>query len=208
MSDNKVILLLSGGFDSGLAGYLLEKVGYSIIPLHLSSVDFAGEESIEKCIELSRKFNWDKFYLIDIADALEALVDKSKHSYYFVLMKRFMFQLASALVEKEGAQYIATGESLGQVSSQTLANISVIEEATSYRVLKPLITFDKEKIVSMTREIETFDISSGPEVCDLLGPKHPIVNANLENTLNEERKVLDLKLVSHSMKSLQVIDVK
>lgn len=208
MTGKKVILLLSGGFDSGLAGYLLEKVGYSIIPLHLSSVDFAGEESIEKSMELSRKFNWDKFYLIDIADALEALVDRCKHSYYFVLMKRFMLQLAGALVEKEGAQYIATGESLGQVSSQTLANISVIEEATSYRVLKPLITFDKEKIVSMTREIETFDISSGPEICDLLGPKHPIVNANLEHTLNEEQKVLDLELVSHSMKSLQVIDVE
>ena len=105
---------MSGGFDSGLAGYLLEEAGYEIIPLHLSNVDFAGEESIEKSIELARKFNWNKLLLVDIADALEAFVDRCKHSYYFVLMKRFMLQLASALVEKEGAQYIATGESMGQ----------------------------------------------------------------------------------------------
>jgi len=206
MNKNKVILLLSGGFDSGLAGYLLEQKGYTIIPLHLSNVDFAGEESIEKSVELARKFNWKKLYVIDIADALEALVDKCKHSYYFVLMKRFMLKLASSFAKQEGATYIATGESLGQVSSQTLANISVIEEATSFRVLKPLITFDKEKIISMTREIGTFDISSGPEVCDLLGPKHPIVNANLEHTLNEEKKTLEFDLVQHSMKNLQIIE--
>ncbi len=208
MINNKVILLLSGGFDSGLAGYLLEKVGYSIIPLHLSNVDFAGEESIEKSIQLSRKFNWDKLYVIDIADALESLVDKCKHSYYFVLMKRFMLKLASAVAKIDEAQFIATGESLGQVSSQTLANISAIEQATEFRVLKPLITFDKEKIVSMTREIETFDISSGPEVCDLLGPKHPVVNASLGNTLNEEKKILDLDLVTSSVKKLQIIDLE
>ena len=185
----------------------LEKVEYEIIPLHLSNVDFAGEESVEKSIELSRKFGWNRLLLVDIADALEAFVDKCKHSYYFVLMKRFMLQLASAIVEKEEAHYIATGEAMGQVSSQTLANISAIEEATSYRVLKPLITFDKEKIVSMTREIGTFDISSGPEVCDLLGPKHPIVNANLEHTLTEENKVKEFDLVNHSLKNLQVIDI-
>jgi len=208
MTENKVILLLSGGFDSGLAGYLLEKIGYEIIPLHLSNIDFAGDESVEKSVDLSKKFSWNRILLVDIADALEAFVDKCKHSYYFVLMKRFMLKMASALVEEEGAKYIATGESLGQVSSQTLANISVIEEATNYRVLKPLITFDKEKIVAMTRDIGTFDISSGPEICDLLGPKHPVVNANLEHTLNEEEKILNLDLVKHCLKNLQVVYIR
>lgn len=207
MNSRKVVLLLSGGFDSGLAGYLLQKVGYEIIPLHLSNVDFAGEESIEKSIELAKKFGWKKFYVVDIADALQSLVDNCKHSYYFVLMKRFMLQVAGEIVKKEDAQYIGTGESLGQVSSQTLANISVIEQAASFRVLKPLITFDKEKIINMTIEIKTFEISAGPEVCDLLGPKHPIVNANLENTLNEEMNLQDLDIVSNSLRSLRVIDL-
>ncbi|OLS32849.1 MAG: putative tRNA sulfurtransferase [Candidatus Heimdallarchaeota archaeon AB_125] len=207
MNSRKVVLLLSGGFDSGLAGYLLQKVGYEIIPLHLSNVDFAGEESIEKSIELAKKFGWKKFYVVDIADALQSLVDNCKHSYYFVLMKRFMLQVAGEIAKKEDAQYIGTGESLGQVSSQTLANISVIEQAASFRVLKPLITFDKEKIINMTIEIKTFEISAGPEVCDLLGPKHPIVNANLENTLNEEMNLQDLDIVSNSLRSLRVIDL-
>jgi adenylyl- and sulfurtransferase ThiI len=70
-----------------------------------------------------------------------------------------------------------------------------------------LITFDKEKIIKMTREIETFEISAGPEVCDLLGPKHPIVNANLENTLNEEEKLQGLDIVENSLESLRVIDL-
>ena len=122
-------------------------------------------------------------------------------------MKRFMLQVAVEIAKKEDAQYIGTGESLGQVSSQTLANISVIEQAASFRVLKPLITFDKEKIINMTIEIKTFEISAGPEVCDLLGPKHPIVNANLENTLNEEMNLQDLDIVSNSLRSLRVIDL-
>ncbi len=207
MNSRKVVLLLSGGFDSGLAGYLLQKVGYEIIPLHLSNIDFAGEESIEKSIELAKKFDWKKFYVVDIADALQSFVDNCKHSYYFVLMKRFMLQVAGEIAKIEDAQYIGTGESLGQVSSQTLANISVIEQAASFRVLKPLITFDKEKIINMTIEIKTFEISAGPEVCDLLGPKHPIVNANLENTLNEEMKLQDIDNVSNSLRSLRVIDL-
>ena len=99
MNNNKVILLLSGGFDSGLAGYLLQEAGYEIIPLHLSNVDFVGEESIEKSIQIAKKFEWKKFYVVDIADALQAFVDNCKHSYYFILMKRFMLRLAGKIVD-------------------------------------------------------------------------------------------------------------
>ena len=206
MKKSKVILLLSGGFDSTIAGYLLQKKEYDIIPLHLSNTDFAGEESIKKSTLISKKFGWKKVYLIDIANILQSLVDNCRHSYYFVLMKRFMLQLAGKIADKEEANFIATGESLGQVSSQTLTNIKVIEKATKYRVLKPLITFDKEEIVSLSRKIETFDISSGPEVCDLLGPKHPIINANIENTIKEEGKLDYDALLTNCIENLQIIE--
>ncbi|MCG3215857.1 MAG: hypothetical protein KAS63_04040 [Candidatus Heimdallarchaeota archaeon] len=206
MKKSKVILLLSGGFDSTIAGYLLQKKEYDIIPLHLSNTDFAGEESIKKSTLISKKFGWKKVYLIDIANILQSLVDNCRHSYYFVLMKRFMLQLAGKIADKEEANFIATGESLGQVSSQTLTNIKVIEKATKYRVLKPLITFDKEEIVSLSRKIETFDISSGPEVCDLLGPKHPIINANIENTIKEEGKLDYDALLTDCIENLQIIE--
>ncbi|MHA1593059.1 MAG: argininosuccinate synthase domain-containing protein, partial [Candidatus Heimdallarchaeaceae archaeon] len=94
MINRKVILLLSGGFDSSVAGYLLQEQDYQIIPLHLSNVDFAGEDSIEKSKKIAKKFGWEKIYVIDIADILQTFVDKCKHSYYFVLMKRFMLRLA------------------------------------------------------------------------------------------------------------------
>ncbi|MHA2357955.1 MAG: hypothetical protein ACXABK_04220 [Candidatus Heimdallarchaeaceae archaeon] len=204
MKTGKAILLLSGGFDSSIAGYLLQEKGFEIIPLHFSNIDFAGEESIEKSLQIARKFGWKKLYVIDIADALQSLVDECKHSYYFVLMKRLMLKLGSEIADSEEAKYLATGESLGQVSSQTLSNIAVIEGATRYRVLKPLITFDKEKIVKITLKIETFEISTGPEVCDLLGPKHPITNAILENVLKEENKLNNDKIIAESLGTLDI----
>ncbi len=205
MMNRKVVLLLSGGFDSSVAGHLLKEQDYQIIPLHLSNVDFAGDDSIEKSKEIARVFGWKKIYVIDIADILQTFVDKCKHSYYFVLMKRFMLRLAGEIVKIENATYIGTGESLGQVSSQTLANISVIEQAADYRVLKPLITFDKEKIIDYTRSLKIFDISAGPEICDLLGPKHPVTNAILENALKEEDKLDISNMIENSMKSLQLL---
>ncbi len=205
MINRKVILLLSGGFDSSVAGYLLQEQDYQIIPLHLSNVDFAGEDSIDKSKEIARNFGWEKIYVIDIANTLQTFVDKCKHSYYFVLMKRFMLRLAGEIVKIENADYIGTGESLGQVSSQTLANISVIEQAAEYRVLKPLITFDKEKIIDYTRSLKIFDISAGPEICDLLGPKHPVTNAVLENAIKEESKLDVPRMIENSMKNLQML---
>ena len=205
MLNRKVILLLSGGFDSSVAGHLLQEQNYQIIPLHLSNVDFAGEDSIAKSMEISRIFGWEKMYVIDIADILQTFVDRCKHSYYFVLMKRFMLRLAGELAKIKNASYIGTGESLGQVSSQTLANISVIEQAAEYRVLKPLITFDKEKIIDYTRSLKIFDISAGPEICDLLGPKHPVTNAVLENAIKEESKLDVSSMIEDSMKSLQLL---
>jgi len=204
MSTRKVILLLSGGFDSTIAGYLLQKQDYEIIPLHLSNIDFAGGESIDKSKQIAEKFGWKKLYIMDIADALQSFVDNCRHSYYFVLMKRYMLQLAGTIADTEEASFIATGESLGQVSSQTLTNIQVIEQAARYRVLKPLITFDKDEIVTLSRKIETFDISAGPEVCDLLGPKHPIINAIIENTLKEEEKLDYDEILNTTLNTLEI----
>ncbi len=204
--NNKAILLLSGGFDSGVAGYLVDKnEGYEIIPLHLSNVDFVGDWTIKKCMTITKMFGWKKIYVVDIADALEEFVNKCKHSYFFVLMKRLMLVIASQIAIKENASYIITGESLGQVSSQTLANISVIEEITKIRVLKPLIAMDKETIINYSQKIGTFDISSGPEVCDVLGPKHPITKATLNQVLEEEKKLDYSSLVSRCLEKTKVI---
>ncbi|MHA1223854.1 MAG: hypothetical protein ACTSSG_00605 [Candidatus Heimdallarchaeaceae archaeon] len=205
MIRKKVILLLSGGFDSSIAGFLLGEKGYTIIPLHFSNVDFVGNDSILKSQQITRKFQWEKLYVIDIADTLQEFVNMCKHSYYFVLMKRFMLRLGSEIADRENAKFIATGESLGQVSSQTLGNIATIEEATRYRVLKPLIVFDKEKIIALTRKLKIFNICSGPETCDLLGPKHPVTHAKLDLVLVEEKKIDMAKLIDNSLATLQIL---
>jgi len=207
MKKEKAVLLLSGGFDRGVAGNLLEKEGFEISPLHLSNVDFVGEWTIEKCIEIAKKFNWSKLYVMDIANSLQTFVNECTHSYFFVLMKRLFLVLASELVKKENASYIITGESLGQVSSQTLMNINVIEKATKYRVIKPLIAMDKETIINYSKQIGTFEISSGPEVCDILGPKHPITQANEEKVKSEELKIKYSELINQCISSLKIIDI-
>ncbi|MHA1204912.1 MAG: 7-cyano-7-deazaguanine synthase [Candidatus Heimdallarchaeum aukensis] len=207
MKKERAVLLLSGGFDSGVAGYLLEKEGFEIIPLHLSNVDFVGEWTIEKCIEIAKKFNWSKLYVMDIANSLQTFVNECTHSYFFVFMKRLLLVLASELAKRENASYIVTGESLGQVSSQTLLNINVIEKATKFRVLKPLIAMDKETIIGYSKQIGTFEISSGPEVCDILGPKHPVTQANEEKVKNEEDKINYSQLINQCIATLKVIEV-
>ena len=134
--------------------------------------------------------NFNPFIKINIGNELLEISQNAKHAYYFVLMKRLMYKIASEVAKKNNCDFIATGESIGQVSSQTLTNLSVLENSLSgIPILRPLITYSKEEIINLAKEIDTFEISKQPESCDRLGPSKPITNANLEYTLNEEAKV-------------------
>lgn len=105
-------------------------------------------------------------------------------------MKRLMYKIASVVAQKNNCDFIATGESIGQVSSQTLTNLTVLEQSLStVPIIRPLITYSKEEIINLAKKIGTFEISKQPESCDRLGPSKPITNARLEFTLNEESKV-------------------
>jgi thiamine biosynthesis protein ThiI len=118
---------------------------------------------------------------------------------YFVLSKRLMVRIAEAIARREGCGYLLTGESLGQVSSQTLPNLRAIDAASTIIVLRPLIGFDKDETVRIAREIGTFEISEGPEICDLLGPAHPATRASLEQVLAEEARLDVDRLVREAL---------
>ncbi len=187
---SSVLLLLSGGFDSPVAGYLLQQAGYQVKALNFSQEPFVDPSHSLKAQEIAEQLNFKPFIKINIGNELLEISQSAKHAYYFVLMKRLMYRIASEIALKENCDFIATGESIGQVSSQTLTNLSVLEDSlTTVPIIRPLITYSKDEIINVAKKIGTFEVSKQPESCDRLGPPKPITNANLVYTHNEEAKV-------------------
>ena len=198
-----VLLLLSGGFDSPVAGYLLQQAGYTVIALNFSQEPFVDPSHSLKAQQIAEQLNFKNFIKINIGNELLEISQSAKHAYYFVLMKRLMYKLASSVAEKNNCDFIATGESIGQVSSQTLTNLTVLEDSlTTIPILRPLITYSKDEIISIAKRIGTFEISKQPESCDRLGPSKPITNARLEFTLNEESKLPIEKYIKEKIAKL------
>jgi len=198
-----VLLLLSGGFDSPVAGYLLQQAGYTVKALNFSQEPFVDPSHSLKAQEIAEFLHFEPFIKINIGNELLEISQTSKHAYYFVLMKRLMYKIATEVAKKYSCEFIATGESIGQVSSQTLTNLSVLEDSiTTIPIIRPLITYSKDEIINIAKEIGTFEISKQPESCDRLGPSKPITNARLEFTHNEEAKVPIQKFVTDIMTNL------
>ncbi|MEM4662849.1 MAG: 7-cyano-7-deazaguanine synthase [Candidatus Diapherotrites archaeon] len=195
----KALLLLSGGIDSPVAGYLV-KGSVKLKALHFSSSKITGNESIKKCKAICKILGIDELLITDISDELLEIANKCKHAYYFVIMRRLMYRIANEIAKKEKCDFIATGESIGQVSSQTLANLSVISLASNIPIVRPLLCMEKEEIIKIAEDIGTFEISKGPEYCDALGPKHPVTKAHIKNVLVEEEKIDVHKLVCNALK--------
>ncbi len=203
MKIGRGLLLLSGGFDSPVAGFMLKKKGATVGAIHFSSEPFSGNEAELKCRILARHLAFEELYVVPLGSALETIAQRCKHRLYFVLMKRLMLRIAENLAKNRNYDFLITGESLGQVSSQTLSNLSVIHNATAIPVMRPLIGLSKEEIIGLTRKIGTYEISKGPEVCDLLGPKHPATRAKLSMVEEEETKLELDRLISTALSDLK-----
>lgn len=185
----KCVLLLSGGIDSAVAGHFVLSGGAELLALHFSTVKVTGKESIEKAKKICQILGLKKLFVCEASSEFAELTKKCEHRYYFVLMKRVMLKTAVAFAKKQGAEFIVTGESLGQVSSQTLSNLSAIDRASSLPVLRPVLSFDKQEIIDTARKIGTLEASTGKEMCDALGPKHPATKVVYEKILEEEQKL-------------------
>lgn len=182
----KTLLLLSGGIDSPVAGHLLKKKGFPLEAIHFSLEPYTDSEPEDKSRALAKKLGLP-FHVMSISREVKQIVDKCDRRFYFILMKRDMFRKAEALARKLSCKALATGESLGQVSSQTLENLRAIDSSVSIPVLRPLIAMDKQEIVSIAEKIGTFETSKGKEACDVLGPEHPATKATLDQVLEQEK---------------------
>lgn len=200
----KGIALLSGGIDSPVAIHLM-KERLEIIAVHFHQQPLTDEKEIDKVKELAKILEIKKIYLVPFTSVLKELVGKCNYKNYFILSKIAMFKAAELIAEKEGAEYLITGENLGQVSSQTLSNLTTITKNLSLEIFRPVLTYDKQEIIDLAKEIGTYEISKGPELCCLLGPKHPATKADFEKIKRDLENVDLKKLLEESLNKAEVI---
>lgn len=212
-TSGKVLHLLSGGIDSPVAAWLLMKRGCEVDFLHFHGFKSYDEKLNEKILSLvkilakycySTKIFFVPFYPFQV-EALKAPI-----KYGLILFRRFMVRVAEELAKKYGIKAFGSGESLAQVSSQTLENISAINAAASLPIFRPLLTFDKNEIIQLAKKIRTYAISILPykDCCSSFISKHPILKADLEK-VEEIEKNLDLKkAVSECVKNCKIVEIE
>lgn len=183
------LLLLSGGFDSAVAGWMMRQRGLRIAAVHFSSEPFTDDAPERKSRALAEQLGFSPFRAVRTGPQFAQLAERCNHRLYYVLSKRLMMRLASRIAAELGCDSLVTGESLGQVSSQTLDNLMVIDRASALPVLRPLLGMDKEDIIRRAVEIGSYELSKGPEMCSVLGPRNPATRVREEQVLREEQRV-------------------
>jgi len=181
----KGILLLSDGIDSPVAGHMMQEQGMELQCLNFRND--TSQVSHDKVKELVKKLK-AQLATMDHTKTQEAIKSRCNPRYQCVLCKRVMYRAAEQLASEHDAEFIVTGENLGQVASQTLENMRVLDSAVQMTVLRPLLGFDKDEIIQAARKIGTFDISSikSPSCCFV--PHRPVTMAKIDKVLQEEKK--------------------
>ncbi|MDA1128412.1 MAG: tRNA 4-thiouridine(8) synthase ThiI [Chloroflexi bacterium] len=201
----KVAVMLSGGIDSPVAAWQMMKRGCQAMFVHFHSYPLVDRTSIEKAGDLVEHLTRHQYesnlYLAPLAEIQKKIILSAPPSYRIVLYRRFMVRITEALAKKHRAQAIITGESCGQVASQTLENIAVVDQSAGMPILRPFIGSNKEEIVNMAQAIGTFPISILPDqdCCSLFVPKHPETKADLGTVLRLEADLSVAELVQDAL---------
>lgn len=211
-TNGKAMLLLSGGIDSPVAGWSALRRGLEVECVHFHSYPFTSRKAEEKVIELAKVLSeyggTVKLHLVPFTDIQTAFARAGQDKLIITLMRRAMLRIATALADREGALALVTGESLGQVASQTLPSMNVIERATELPVLRPLVMMDKDEIMAMAQKIGTYELSILPyeDCCTLFVPKSPTTNPNLRVVEKVERYIEGLdEMIVQAVQNTQVI---
>ncbi len=194
-TSGRALLMLSGGIDSPVAGYRMARRGAFIDALHFESFPYTSERAKEKVVDLARKLcaytDTMNFASIRMTDIQLAMQEACREEYFTILLRRSMMRLACRVAERQGCGCIVTGESLGQVASQTMSAMACTDAASNLPVFRPLVGMDKEEIVVTSRQIDCFELSILPfeDCCTVFTPRHPKLNPSLEEVLEEEAKI-------------------
>lgn len=211
---NRCLLLLSGGLDSPVAGHLIQKRGGHLDALYFHTPPYTVEAAREKVFQLaqvlSRYQNELHLHVVDFTRTMKTLLATCDARYSVILSRRCMMRVACRLAHAMGGLALVTGESLGQVASQTLENIGVINQGTELPILRPLIGMDKREIMDLAMRLGTYDISIQPaqDCCSLFSPNDPVTRANLRHVLRMESR-LDLEtLGQQDFESIQTTRIQ
>ncbi|NQV36747.1 MAG: tRNA 4-thiouridine(8) synthase ThiI [Candidatus Marinimicrobia bacterium] len=209
-SGGAVAVMLSGGIDSPVAAFYAMKRGTRAIFVHFHSVPHVSPASIEKVkqtVEILRKFQpLATLYLIEFAPVQNEIYANCDPKYFVLLYRRFMVRITNKIAELSHAKAIITGEAIGQVASQTLENIAVVDPVAEFPILRPVIGFDKQEIIEVARRIGTYDISIEPhqDCCTLFVPAHPATKAKL---IDIERQEAILNIDELVTKAIETADI-
>ena len=207
------LLMLSGGIDSPVAGYLALKRGVDLECLYFESPPHTSVEAKNKVISLAEKLNNYsgniKLHILPFTKLQEEIYKNVPDSYMITILRRMMYRIANKLVLKNNLKVIINGESIGQVASQTLTSMIVINEVTNLPIIRPVATLDKLEIIDIAKKIGTYETSILPyeDCCTIFLPKHPVINPILEKCQLYEQKIDYENLIDECINNIETIDL-
>ena len=209
----KGLLMLSGGIDSPVAGYLSIKRGVKLECIYFEAPPHTSKDAKNKVIELARKlalYNHDiKLHIINFTEIQEAIYKNCPHEYLITIMRRMMYRISEIVARNNNCKILVNGESIGQVASQTLTSMNVINEVVRIPVIRPVACFDKLEIIEIAQKLDTYKTSILPfeDCCTIFVPEHPVINPTFEDARKYE-EVLDYKeMIYKAIKNHEVIKV-
>ena len=204
-------LLISGGIDSPVAGYMMARRGLELTAVHFYSYPYTSERARDKVVDLakivSRYSGPIKLHLVPFTEIQLAIYEKCPPKETTVLMRRLMMKIAQLWAEKDGSRALITGEALGQVASQTLESLCVTDDAVTMPVFRPLIGFDKNDIVAIAKKIDTFNTSILPyeDCCTVFVPQHPVTKPEVQKMRESEALVDFSEMIQRSIENTETV---
>ncbi|OGQ18543.1 MAG: tRNA 4-thiouridine(8) synthase ThiI [Deltaproteobacteria bacterium RIFCSPHIGHO2_02_FULL_40_11] len=211
-TSGRVLTLLSGGIDSPVAAWMMMKRGCPTDFIHYYGYPYTGEQSKQKVIQLFKKVceyqNEAKLFIVPFGKIQEEIQKNCAERYRTLLYRRFMQQIATHVAETQNALALVTGESIGQVASQTLENLTAVRQITPIEIMRPLIAFDKHETIQLAKTIETYDISIQPfdDCCTLFQPLQPATRSRHVDLLKEEEKLDAQALIQAALATVETVE--
>lgn len=210
----KAALLLSGGIDSPVAGWMISKRGVVLEAVHFHSHPYTSDRAKEKVIDLAKlmtKYTGKiRLHIVPFTDIQLDIIDKCPKNYLTIIMRRLMMRIAEKIASDNGAMALITGESIGQVASQTMESLVVTDNAVNMPVFRPCIGMDKEEIVSISKRIDTYETSILPyeDCCTIFVPKHPKTKPSIEEIQEAEKLLTDPEgMIAAAIENREIIEV-
>jgi len=209
------LLMISGGIDSPVAGFLAIRKGINVYALHFASPPYTSDMALQKVIDLTQSMarytvnGRMKLLVVPFTKIQEAIHESADIEYMITIMRRQMYKVAHQICLDKNIDVIINGESIGQVASQTLESMRVINEVTNIPIIRPLATYDKDEIIKLSKKIDTYDISIRPyeDCCTIFVPEHPVIRPKLVRVKEEEDKCHLEGLVSEAVANTKEIEL-